>query len=343
MSALEDRVKEAILSFRRGEISLNALAVISSPLIRRCSASAAYHVRLDASHDIASGVWIALQRKGFEQWDESNSIGAYISRIANNLSIMMVRENALYASPATNDKGENVETVEESEDSISSGNDDELETKISKKLSIDAIRQKMLYASRADENLTEDEKLAKQKNLMPGVSVGKITAARLPANSIKQKNTSRGYSLSEDQQELVNILEIMRKKKSMTQSDFAEKLGIKGPRLASYLYGRTSGVPLHILEAARELAKSDGKSPGKFDDKEMPEILAEWSRDLQLKRTSDAKLADVLDVSVSTVCRWRTKETKKPGLNELASLASKIEREVNKIKRKTEKAAVTKE
>ena len=144
---------------------------------------------------------------------------------------------------------------------------------------------------------------------MPGVAIGNLET-EVPLPKIKSKGERKGYNLSKDQQELLDIYKKLHEDSGITQAVFAEKLNIGGARLASYLYGRTSGVPEPIIKAARLVAKSPDHVKSKFGGISMQEIMLKWARMLGMKTIIDAKIAPFIGVSISTVCRWRNGDSR---------------------------------
>lgn len=312
MNKLERTARLSAIDYRHGNVSVDALARSVFPLIRRIAAAAAYGMKMDIADDIAMSVWLAFQQKGIKQWDEGRSIGAYLSVIAKNVSITMYREQAPFAIAQTDNEGEEIETTEESVDSATflRHSNDPYDT-IEKTIAIGAIREKLRYASSSinGSNLEYPQENTMKTNtiMMPGVGVGKVT---IPQPVIKAKGERKGYLLSEAQSELAVIYKKLHDNSGMTQAVFAEKLDIGGARLASYLYGRTSSVPEYIMDSARALSKSPDHIKSKFEGLTMPEILKRWAKRLGLKEVDDAKLAPLIGVSISTVCRWRIGDTR---------------------------------
>lgn len=312
MNQLEQNARTAAIKFRNNEIDSNALARAIYPLLKKISGYAAYNIRMDVEDDIFNSVWLAFQTKGILQWDESKSIGAYLSAIARNAAVMLWREEDPYAIAQINKEGEEVNTTEDVEYSASSSSaSNNPYDSVEKIIAIGAIREKLLYASRShgSEAINEQENDVKsQTTLMPGARAGTLLPPSEP--QVKPKSSRKAYVLNKDQAELAEIYRRMHEDNGMTQEDFAKKIDIGTARLASYLYGRTASVPEHIMDAARLLIKSPEHIESKFDKMEMPAILLKWAKALGMKTVDDAKLAPLIGVSVATVCRWRNKETR---------------------------------
>lgn len=304
-------VKTATILFRKGDISLDRLAIVLWPLICKVSSMAANRMKMDIADDIATSTWLAFQQKGVHQWDESNApLGAYLTVIARNLAILMYRDQMIYATANNDEEGENVDTTELVETSATfSQSSTDLSDEIDKAIAVGAIRKKLLYAGNDKEttnNKSDPQKMTPSDTFMPGVKIGKISQSAHHIPFKKEKNST--YNLDEKQSELANIYKKFHEETGMTQAIFAEKLNIGSARLASYLYGRTSSVPDHVMDIARELLESTGVTSSKFSDFTMHTILENWATTLGIESFDDAKIAPLIGVNISTVCRWRNNE-----------------------------------
>jgi hypothetical protein len=134
-------------------------------------------------------------------------------------------------------------------------------------------------------------------------------------------NQRKDKHLSNDQKELVQIRETL----DLTLKDYAKELDIQQDRLASYVYGKTRGVPEWVMENARTLLASgendQKKLQGRFANKAMSEIVEGWKKSLG---ADNEKLALLLDVLPSSVDRWEKNETR-PENRRLAEYDKKIE------------------
>lgn len=120
------------------------------------------------------------------------------------------------------------------------------------------------------------------------------------------KNTS---NLSADQAELVKI----RHQLGYSQDLFAKALNIGVPCLASYEYGRTAGVPAHVMAAARGLLQELGCNDAKeFENIPMSKILDRWATQLSIPYSDDNALSKALTVSKATISRWKNNKTRPP-------------------------------
>jgi DNA-binding transcriptional regulator YiaG len=121
------------------------------------------------------------------------------------------------------------------------------------------------------------------------------------------KRAAKTAKLSPDQEELLNI----RSELGLSQHVFAEKIEIGKPRLVSYEQGRTIGIPEAIMLAARALLKNGGRTKGdRYAHMDMPEIIAEWSRDLDVDYDDDVQLSNFIGASPEAISRWKNLETR---------------------------------
>jgi len=107
----------------------------------------------------------------------------------------------------------------------------------------------------------------------------------------------------------------------MSQPEFAGEIGINVPRLSSYEYGKTVGVPAHVMAEARrvrdEYLQSRGNLHVKFARMKMSELVASWAAQItdalmligelpaNAVSVDDSYLARTLQVTETTLRRWR--------------------------------------
>lgn len=312
MNIFEQNARSATIAFRNGRCNLEDLAKATLPLINKLAAYAAYKLRMDVADDLAMSVWIAFQTKGVHQWGEDNSIGGYLSSITRNEARNIWNIQNQYAAPQLNEEGEEINTTEESADSASIDAQESLTDIVAKKIAIGAIKSKLNYASKDD--LAVEDGLNKELEMsskpMGGMTMQTMEVVAPPVMPDKKGEGKKTYELSQDQQELTDIYHRLRDDNGMTQSLFAEKLRIGSARLASYLYGRTSGVPKDIMDDARALLKGPEHIKNHFDGKSMKSIIRSWAKKLGVDEKDDSKIAALVGINVSTICRWRNEETR---------------------------------
>lgn len=153
--------------------------------------------------------------------------------------------------------------------------------------------------------------------LLPCVKESDSPVPTPPSLPDLEKKPAVKRSLSPEHQELVNI----RLKIGLSQAQFAEELGIGVPRLSSYEYGRAGSIPEWVMTAARELVANNGEAQEsirkKYEELEMPVILATWAKALGVPHEDNGQLAALLGTSVSTLTGWKNKLTR-PSLHSLA-------------------------
>lgn len=121
------------------------------------------------------------------------------------------------------------------------------------------------------------------------------------------RHLPKAAKLSPEQEEILSI----RIELGLSQHVFAEKIEIGKPRLVSYEQGRTIGVPESIMQAARTLLKNGGKVKGdRYMHMDMPEIIAEWARDLDVGYNDDVQLSNFIGASPEAISRWKNLETR---------------------------------
>lgn len=144
---------------------------------------------------------------------------------------------------------------------------------------------------------------------VPGVRL--VSEKERPKNTLPMppKRPPKAAKLSPDQEELVNIRHLL----SYSQDLFAKALNIGVPCLASYEYGRTTGVPENIMKAARELLDEIGCTNSKeFENIPMSKILEKWAKQLNIDYSDDIPLSKALTVSPATISRWKNNKTRPP-------------------------------
>jgi len=314
MNAFEQTARSAAIEFRSGRCTIDLLAKAVFPLIKKISAAAAYKLRMDVADDLATSVWILFQTKGIKQWNEEKSIGAYLSSITRNEARALWNEQNQFAAPTFNSKGDEIDTVEEVIESASMDEQRSLTDVVGKNIAIGAIKEKLHYANKSkpegSEGITKESEMKSTSTTMGGTSMQPFEAVAGPKMPKKKNEAKKTYSLNKDQQELTEIYQKLRDDNDMTQGTFATNLGIGSARLASYLYGRTSGVPEEIMDAARKLFNSPDHVKNRFDGKSMTSIIRSWAKKLGVKEDDDSRIAALIGINVSTVCRWRNNEAR---------------------------------
>lgn len=115
------------------------------------------------------------------------------------------------------------------------------------------------------------------------------------------------YTLTQDQEDLREILNILK----LETDEAARLLGIKRPTLSSYLYGKTSGVPLDILDAAHNLL-GDVTLIRERDAyvQDMKKTIKDWCLAIGVSEMNLEALSNYLGVHLVTLQRWQQGETR---------------------------------
>lgn len=146
-----------------------------------------------------------------------------------------------------------------------------------------------------------------EKSIAPNAKAAPAQKRPSSVLPISPKRPPKAVKLSPDQEELLSI----RNTLDLSQHVFAELIEIGKPRLVSYEQGRTTGVPEPIMKAARELLKNKGRVKGdRYARMDMPEIIAEWSKDLNIDYGDDNKLSNFIGASTEAILRWKNLETR---------------------------------
>lgn len=143
--------------------------------------------------------------------------------------------------------------------------------------------------------------------LAPQVHIGAPVTVKAPRRRQKVPSSVFGKELATIKQNL-----------GLTNQEFADRLGVGLPTLASYLYARVHTVPEDVLKTARAIhaatPQADLDIKRRMESNPMPQILDEWGALLGLtdpeENKRDGVIASHLGVNPITVWRWRTSETK---------------------------------
>lgn len=295
-----DFIEAAVISFQSGKLDESGLARSVYPTIRRFAKVAAHGIGIaDEAEDLVQTLWVMFIERIAREYDPSQSIYPYLTTFARNLA-----RNALWQRQATpplppaHDREQDEELITDRLGAMWHAEDTPID---------DAVSRKRALAKVAELLSNGKGNPAAGHGLMPGIQL--VKAVNLKFENPRRK-PAKARVLSPDQKELIHI----RTELGMTQPEFADYLNINVPRLSSWEYGRTSGVPEHFMNLARDLLKmgnkthADGKQA--FGNKSMSEILAQWAQSLGVDVNDNYELAQLLQVSEPTIRRWRDNEVK---------------------------------
>jgi transcriptional regulator with XRE-family HTH domain len=297
-SEMENNAHLAIVDYRKNEITLDQLAAKMMPLIKRIATTTAYGIRMDIADDIMVSLWLKFQEVGIKQWDENRSIGAYLTTISRNKSFEIWKEQKPYTELKFDDNGNSINVLEEyKEAAIESAIRNDPAVNIDKKIAIEKIKEKLINS----------KKYKKENNEIIMINNNVQIEVDADADEDNQiiKKPAKKHDLSQDQLELADIHRALKKANGLTQAQLADQLNIGHPRLASYLSGRTYGVPEHIMKSARALVKKANIIPHKFEGLSINQILEQWSNILELKNEEENEIAILIGIEIETFNNWK--------------------------------------
>jgi DNA-binding transcriptional regulator YiaG len=178
---------------------------------------------------------------------------------------------------------------------------------------------------------------------------------KLPGEHVKQDihrhRTNR--PVSPEQQ----LLRETRRKLGYTSQEFAKLLRIGAPRLASYEYGVTAGVPEEVMDRLREVRRTHAEKAQALADlgrKLIGKIVSEWEQQLRpfVRRsqgiTANAdeplslrELALELQVNPVTLKRWSTNHTR-PAETRIAAVDEHVKERLSHYKARQLKKRLSK-
>jgi DNA-directed RNA polymerase specialized sigma24 family protein/DNA-binding transcriptional regulator YiaG len=257
---------DALLKFRGGQLSREALAATVYPLLKRLAKATAWKVRGVDADDLAQELWLTFDKSVLKNYEPGVALEPYLLVIARNTAFQMrgkVRETAESditdsSSPEQDDRRTPIVT------------DDVVLSDIDRRIGILEIRRRLYNAAMNESE--EGSKLAMHTLRLPCVKEAATAMHEKACLPVIQKRPPAQRVLSADNQDLVDI----RKGLDMSQAEFADALGIGMPRLASYEYGRAA-IPDWVMKASRDLADNNGNTLDsartQYDGIAMPEIL----------------------------------------------------------------------
>jgi DNA-binding XRE family transcriptional regulator len=156
----------------------------------------------------------------------------------------------------------------------------------------------------------------------PGIEVGVLNPPSADPDSMVKRRGRAERDLSKENARLRDI----RMKLSLSQEDFADRLGIHTATLQSYEYGRTAVAPQSVMDRAEELFKEEAglvKRNLSIKHVLMPELVKEWATMLNVAENDFTALSELIGVSKSTIHRW-VHDGSRPNPRELARYIRKV-------------------
>lgn len=345
-----DEFESAIIRYRSGEESINKVYAYAMPVFARLSRSAAFRMGIpEEGQEIAQELGLKFFQEIIHEYNPEYSIYPFLRTYAGNLArthsrLKMLTPNATDLLSSNDADGES-DPVRDYGVLIAGLDgheaDDATESVISR-LDRAAALQKIgqsLYppaSSRPGGGFRKDGTLRAK---LPDVGFFVQKSSEKPLRRPKVQRPpvvwspataesggdTRWESANADQIELRSI----RLSLGMSQPEFAGEIGIKVPRLSSYEYGKTIGVPEHIMEAARKLQKDAAARnalQALYGNKTMAEIFNGWAEQItealrasselapDVRVVADSYIARLLQVTETTIRRWRSNRAR-PSLN----------------------------
>lgn len=326
---------DALLQFRAGQLSREALASTVYPLLRRLAKVTAWRVGGVDANDLAQELWLTFEKSVLYNYEPGVALEPYLLVIARNAAFQLrskVREIAVsdLIPDLPSDLGDRA--PEQDDRRTPTAPDDSVLIDMDRRIGILEIRRRLYYATMSEPD--KGSKQAMQTMLMPCVKESATVSTEKASLPVIQKKPPAERVLSPDNQALVDY----RMDLDMTQAEFADALGIGMPRLSSYEYGRAT-IPDWVMKSARDLAGNNGNALGsahqKFDGVSMPEILAGWARELGVPYDNSLELATLLGASKPTVTRWKN-ELIRPRLSALLRYEHMVKEAKKKLARQSE-------
>jgi transcriptional regulator with XRE-family HTH domain len=265
--------------------------------------------RSDLADDVTQEVMIALPiivQRWDTEWPVEPLLLGWIRRIVMALN----RRNPVGMDTEDASDKEDIEALEAYEK-------DCLEDDFDRKLALRATVAIMLQEG--NHNMHTDRQVRAYSPLIDTVTVKKVTRSAEEENLVnpRRKRGTSAQTLSPDHAEIRNI----RLEMGVTQTEFAEALGIPVPTLVSYEHGRTQKVRKEYLERARAFRENNKERlewRKKFDDRSMKEILDDWASQLGARPDDLQTMAALIGTVVSTIFRWRNGQVR-PSITELVA------------------------
>jgi len=291
---------DALLQFRAGELSRDALAGAVYPLIKRLSKVTAWKVGGVDADDLAQELWLTFERSVLYNYDPGVALEPYLLVIARNAAFLMrskIKETAESDLPESSHPEQNYQHMP-------IVTDEGFLSDIDRRIGVLEIKHRLYNVAMKKPETGTGSKPAMQA--MVSCCVKEVTIDTQASDHLpdvgKQPRAQR--VLRPVAQELVDI----RNRLGMTHAEFADALSIGMPRLSSYIYGDTT-VPDWVVDSAREIAENNGNAlesaRKKYEDTPMSKILAGWADELGIPYANSQELASLLGASKATVTRWK--------------------------------------
>lgn len=304
-----DEFEQAIIDFQDGRLNVDTLARAAYPKVSRIGKAIAYELGVaDEDGDLVNQLWFFTVNKIAIEYDRDRSIYPILMTYARNLARNLAwqkRATPSLPSILETDGHENVEERLVDYFGTYWQNAGESEQEISERsMVLTSIKDALAKA-----NISSKRNPARRNGLMAGVKVVPGMAIDV-ANPQQDKPKPKKKTLSRDQKRIVEI----RMALGMTQPEFAVAINVRVPRLSSWEYGRTKGVPDWALQNAEDLMR-EGNAKYEtgmklFGKKKMSQIIEQWRKYLHVAEGDIYSLAAIIQTSEPTIRRWYSDEVR---------------------------------
>lgn len=287
-----------------------ASAFMTDPRVNKIIRSIALqkNISLDDLDEVKQQSVIALvqvaDRGGINHPEGAYSLSyAIIERVALSISTGMA---AHYATTVSLDEEKDDDGRPIIDEIAGSWNEDELVEALDAENARSKMRQIMLL--RKMNSFSGETMDNTSTSLVGGIPIDTGSFGQKESRAMKRQrpSTPRASQLKPRAEELKRI----REQIDMTNEEFSAALDIGGPRLASYLYGRTEPSE-EILNRAKELLSDSKRQVSEINrmfKRPAKEIVSDWVKmiggDPNAPEKSFDDLAAILGVNIITVKRW---------------------------------------
>ena len=320
--------KEAFLAFKAKRIDEGQFAEFIFPTLKRLARVVGYRQGVDPD-DLASELWILTSTKLVETFDPASlpskecGIEPFLMGCArlisstNGVRNLRAPPEEICVSDMKTDRDPDSISPQEFIENVPDPDSEAVLSDQYRQGMLDEIRLRLCDNQKkcleSTDNIGGQVQVKKdpknmKKPAVPGVKL--VAQNRLKAAlPMPPKRPPKAVQLSPDQAALVDI----RHQLGYSQELFAEAWGLGVPRLASYEYGRTAGVPKAVMDKARELLNEVGCADIKeYENVPMSKILAGWAKQMGIPYEEDIALSKALTVSPATISRWKNDKTRPP-------------------------------
>lgn len=246
-------------------------------VVKKCAKSGARKVGAEEiEEDVGQEVFMLFTRNLIHKFDESYNLEPFLIETSRRIALSLIR-------------GRRELLIDDDGDLIAGMIDDISMRNGIEDLPISESEQKMAFES--------------IKMKFPGVEPGVLVPPSSNPDAMVKRRGRAERELSKENSRLRDI----RMKMSLSQEDFADRLGIHTATLQSYEYGRTAVAPQDVMDRAEELFKQEEglvKRNISNESQSMPDLVKEWAKSLGIDENDLTTLSEFIGVSKSTVHRW---------------------------------------